>query len=188
MRNCKDWTIQTIQYNTVSKVKWNKATVFSDIANYNLWMVTMGNAATCKACGSDIALKTSGSDKDSNHHSDFYRATDSGSDADDSLVRGGERNMVHQLYCYTCFTEGVFKKACRVDLFSTPCVCMRFDPLSLRWGVALTHAIWWGVWLCWPHQLTPTSVWLTRYCLNPTIKRLKLCQHSLRSTQPRVQK
>lgn len=48
----------------------------------------MGNAASCKACGSDKALKTSGSDKDSNYH---YGAADSGSDTDDSPVRGGER-------------------------------------------------------------------------------------------------
>ncbi|XP_051240603.1 ankyrin-2-like [Dicentrarchus labrax] len=48
-------------------------------------MVTMGNAATCKACGSDKTCRSSGSDKDSNHHTDYYGAADSGSDVDDSL-------------------------------------------------------------------------------------------------------
>nr|XP_033480143.1 ankyrin-2 isoform X6 [Epinephelus lanceolatus] len=48
-------------------------------------MVTMGNAATCKACGSDKALKTTGSDNDLNYHSDYYGAADSGSEDDDSL-------------------------------------------------------------------------------------------------------
>ncbi len=60
----------------------------------------MGNAATCQACGSDKALKTSGSDNDLNHHTDYYGAADSRSEVDDSLVRGGERNMVNQLSCY----------------------------------------------------------------------------------------
>lgn len=66
-----------------------------------IWIVTMGNAAMCKACGSDKALKTSGSDNDSNHHSDFYGAADSGSEVDDSLVRGGERNIAghHRSSC-----------------------------------------------------------------------------------------
>ncbi|XP_074486289.1 uncharacterized protein ank2a isoform X7 [Sebastes fasciatus] len=48
-------------------------------------MVTMGNAATCKACGSAKRLKTTGSDKDLKHHTDYYGAADSGSEADDSL-------------------------------------------------------------------------------------------------------
>ncbi|XP_034713612.1 ankyrin-2-like isoform X2 [Etheostoma cragini] len=48
-------------------------------------MVTMGNAASCKACGSDKTLKTTGSDHDLNHHTDYYGAVDSGSEVDDSL-------------------------------------------------------------------------------------------------------
>ncbi|XP_044045575.1 ankyrin-2-like isoform X5 [Siniperca chuatsi] len=48
-------------------------------------MVTMGNAAMCKACGSDKDINTSGSDKDLNHHADYYGAADSGSEVDDSL-------------------------------------------------------------------------------------------------------
>lgn len=83
----------------------------------------MGNAATCKVCGSDIALQSNGSDRDSNHHSDFYRAAGCGSDGDDSLVRGGERHVVHPLYSNICFSEDVFKKACCVNLFSTQ-VCL----------------------------------------------------------------
>lgn len=59
-------------------------------------MVTMGNAASCKACGSDTTLKTTGSENDLNHHTDYYGAVDSGSEVDDSLVRGGKRNMAHQ--------------------------------------------------------------------------------------------
>ncbi|KAL3066992.1 hypothetical protein OYC64_016859 [Pagothenia borchgrevinki] len=45
----------------------------------------MGNAATCKACGTDKGLKTTGSDNDLNHHTDYYGNTDSGSEVDDSL-------------------------------------------------------------------------------------------------------
>ncbi|XP_032355951.1 ankyrin-2 isoform X14 [Etheostoma spectabile] len=48
-------------------------------------MVTMGNAASCKACGSDKTLKTTGSDHDLYHHTDYYGAVDSGSEVDDSL-------------------------------------------------------------------------------------------------------
>lgn len=106
-----------------------KASVFSYIGNYYfIWAVTMGNAATCKVCGSDIPLQTNGSNKDSNHHSDFYRAAGCGSDQDDSLVRGGERHVAHPLYSNICFSEDVFKKAWRVNLVSTQCVCMRFNP------------------------------------------------------------
>ncbi|XP_075886948.1 ankyrin-2 isoform X3 [Nelusetta ayraudi] len=45
----------------------------------------MGNAATCQACGSERALKSSGSSKDLNLDSDFYRAADCVSDIDDCL-------------------------------------------------------------------------------------------------------
>lgn len=55
----------------------------------------MGNAATCKACGSDKAFKTTGSDSDLSQHSDYYRAADSTSELDDSLVRCGEGDTVH---------------------------------------------------------------------------------------------
>lgn len=48
----------------------------------------MGNAATCQACGSERALKSSGSSKDLNLDSDFYRVADLASDIDDCLVRG----------------------------------------------------------------------------------------------------
>lgn len=51
----------------------------------------MGNAATCQACGSGKALKTTGSDNDLHQQNDFDGAADSGSKVDDSLVRGGER-------------------------------------------------------------------------------------------------
>lgn len=51
----------------------------------------MGNAASCKACGSDKALKTSGSDNDLSQHTDYtdyYRAA--GYEVDDPLVRVGK--------------------------------------------------------------------------------------------------
>lgn len=57
----------------------------------------MGNAATCQVCGSDRALK--------NHHADYYGAADSGSDADDPLVRDGERDKGYQLFFYKCCNE-----------------------------------------------------------------------------------
>lgn len=50
----------------------------------------MGNAASCKTCGSDRALKTKGSDNDSDQHSDYYKASDSGPEVDDVLVREGK--------------------------------------------------------------------------------------------------
>ncbi|XP_054865773.1 ankyrin-3 isoform X17 [Amphiprion ocellaris] len=45
----------------------------------------MGNAATCQACGSDKALKTTGSVNDINQQSDYYQAADSGSAVDGLL-------------------------------------------------------------------------------------------------------
>ncbi|XP_035856188.1 ankyrin-3 isoform X9 [Sander lucioperca] len=48
-------------------------------------MVTMGNAASCNTCGSNKTLKTTGSDNDLNHHTDYYGAIDSGSEVHDSL-------------------------------------------------------------------------------------------------------
>ncbi|XP_060939609.1 ankyrin-2-like [Limanda limanda] len=45
----------------------------------------MGNAATCEACGSDRALRTTGSDRSFYKHSDYYGSADSGSEDDDSL-------------------------------------------------------------------------------------------------------
>lgn len=75
----------------------------------------MGNAATCQACGSERALKRSGSNKDS----DFYRAADCASDTDDSLVRGGGRNGVDQICCHhMCLTVDVLKEPCRANLLS----------------------------------------------------------------------
>lgn len=53
--------------------------------------VTMGNAATCEACGSDRALKTSGSNSSLDQHADYYGCAESGSDVDDSLVRRRRR-------------------------------------------------------------------------------------------------
>lgn len=94
----------------------------------------MGNAATCKVCGSDVALQTNGSEIDSNHRSDFYRAAGCGSDEDDSLVRGGERHVAQPLYSNICFSEDVFKKAWCVNLFSTQCVCMRINPGTYMGG------------------------------------------------------
>lgn len=58
----------------------------------------MGNAASCQACGSDKTLKTAGSENDLNHHNDYYRAADSGPEADDPLVRGGERNISSSIF------------------------------------------------------------------------------------------
>lgn len=52
----------------------------------------MGNAATCQACGSQRALKGSGSSRDLNLDADFYRAADCASDIDDCPVRGGGTN------------------------------------------------------------------------------------------------
>lgn len=79
----------------------------------------MGNAATCQACGSERALKRSGSNKDLNLHSDFYRAADCASNIDDSLVRGGGRNGVDQICCHhMCLTVDVLKEPCRVNLLS----------------------------------------------------------------------
>ena len=54
----------------------------------------MGNAASCKACGSDKALKATGSDNDLNEHTDYYRVADSGPELVDSLVRSSERDAV----------------------------------------------------------------------------------------------
>ncbi|KAM9769491.1 uncharacterized protein ank2a isoform 18-T18 [Menidia menidia] len=45
----------------------------------------MGNAATCKTCGSNRALKQNGSDGDLDQHADYYKAADSGPGVDDSL-------------------------------------------------------------------------------------------------------
>lgn len=53
------------------------------------WIVAMGNAASCKACGSARALKTKGSDSDSDQRSDYYKVADSGPEVDDVLVREG---------------------------------------------------------------------------------------------------
>lgn len=79
----------------------------------------MGNAATCQACGSERALKRSGSNKDLNLHSDFYRVADCASDVDDSLVRG--RNGVDQICCHhMCLTVDMLKEPCRVNLLSAP--------------------------------------------------------------------
>jgi len=50
----------------------------------------MGNAATCKACGSDKALKPNGSDSNLDQHTDYYKAADSGPEVDYLLVRGGK--------------------------------------------------------------------------------------------------
>lgn len=47
----------------------------------------MGNAASCKPCGSGRSLKTKGDDGDSDQQSDYYKVADSGSDMDDILVR-----------------------------------------------------------------------------------------------------
>lgn len=56
-------------------------------------MVTMGNAATCKICGSDKASKTIGIDYASNQHTDYYKAADTGSNVDDLLVRDGKSRL-----------------------------------------------------------------------------------------------
>ncbi|XP_075318912.1 uncharacterized protein ank2a isoform X3 [Odontesthes bonariensis] len=42
----------------------------------------MGNAATCKACGSDKALKPNGSDSDLDQHADYYKPANSGPEGD----------------------------------------------------------------------------------------------------------
>lgn len=54
----------------------------------------MGNAASCKACGSDKILKTTGSDNDLNQHTDYYGAPDSGSELADSLVRSSKSKVL----------------------------------------------------------------------------------------------
>lgn len=56
-------------------------------------MVTMGNAATCKKCGSDNASKTIGIDYALNQHTDYYKAADTGSNVDDLLVRDGKSRL-----------------------------------------------------------------------------------------------
>lgn len=53
----------------------------------------MGNAATCKICGSDKASKTVGIDYASNQHTDYYKAADTGSNVDDLLVRDGKSRL-----------------------------------------------------------------------------------------------
>lgn len=91
-RKCKDCTLvdDTLPYNP--KSKWRKATVYrySWGNSHLIWMVTMGNAATCKACGSDNNLKTTGSNSDVNQHSDYYKAAGCRSEVDYLLVRVGE--------------------------------------------------------------------------------------------------
>lgn len=56
-------------------------------------MVTMGNAATCKICGSDKASKTVGIEYVLNQHTDYYKAADNGSNVDDLLVRDGKSRL-----------------------------------------------------------------------------------------------
>lgn len=58
--------------------------------NTHLWSLcsaTMGNAVACKACSSDKALATIGSDLDLNVEGDHHWAADSGYGAYDGLVR-----------------------------------------------------------------------------------------------------
>lgn len=56
----------------------------------------MGNAATCKACGSGKAVNTTGSDSDLSEYPDYYRTADlTGCSLDSSLVSSREGDMVY---------------------------------------------------------------------------------------------
>lgn len=88
----------------------------------------MGNAATCQACGSERALKSSGSSKDLNLDSDFYRAANCASDIDDCLVRGRGRNGVHQICSRLRLKVDVLEEASRANLVSARGIRMRFNP------------------------------------------------------------
>ena len=165
MRHYKDWTIQW--------AKWVKKghSFWLSLGSYTpIWIVTMGNAATCKACGTDKGLKTTGSDNDLNHHTDYYGNTDSGSEVDDSLVRGGERNQLSGFLLHWGSVQqsmlllipllwGAFVA---VWAWSWWHRLWRVDPLQ---GCGLIAGIWWRVRLCWPYELTPGCVWLTRCSL-----------------------
>lgn len=105
--------------------------------HFLIWTATMGNAATCQACGSERALKSSGSSKDLNVDSDFYRAADCMSDIDDCPVRGWRRNGF-VTFAFSCvWRTDVLEEASRANLLSTRGVPMRFNP----WAFA-------GVWPC----------------------------------------
>lgn len=58
----------------------------------------MGNAAGCSVCGSEVLTSGHGSDNESNHRSDLYRAAGSGCDNDGSAVRSGDNGADHQLF------------------------------------------------------------------------------------------
>lgn len=60
---------------------------------FPVWVLTMGNAATCKICGSDTASKTVGIDYALNQHTDYYKAADTGANVDDLLVRDGKADL-----------------------------------------------------------------------------------------------
>lgn len=59
----------------------------------------MGNAATCKACGSDKALETNVSVGDLSQHTDYYRTADSGSELDGSLVSSETWFISFNIFC-----------------------------------------------------------------------------------------
>lgn len=65
-----------------------------------IWMVTMGNAAGCSVCGSDILLTSRGSDTDSKHQGDLDRAAGSGCVNDESMVRSWNNGVDHQLFSW----------------------------------------------------------------------------------------
>lgn len=60
--------------------------------------VTMGNAAGCNVCGSDIPANGPGGKTDSNRQS---RAAGSGCDNDESVVRRPDNDWDHQLSSFS---------------------------------------------------------------------------------------
>lgn len=59
----------------------------------------MGNAAACKACGSDKGSKTGENDNDLNLNTDYYKAADFGTEVDNLLVRRKGKKV--SLLCFT---------------------------------------------------------------------------------------
>lgn len=67
-------------------------------AGFLIWMVTMGNAAGCSVCGSDILVNSHGSDTDSKHQCDLDGAAGSGCVNDEFVVRSWDNGVDHQLF------------------------------------------------------------------------------------------
>lgn len=62
----------------------------------------MGNAAACKACGSDKGSKTGENDNDLNLNNDYYKAADFGTEVDNLLVRRKGKKSFPALFYFCC--------------------------------------------------------------------------------------